>query len=61
MIVFFLLLVIAAMALGILGVVVKGLFTCCSLALACSLSPSSWAPFGCGGEAREGVPPGNFL
>jgi len=41
MIVFFLLLVIAAMALGILGVVVKACFTCCSPALACSSSPSS--------------------
>jgi hypothetical protein len=41
MLVFFLLLVIVAMALGILGLVVKGLFTCCSPALACSSSPSS--------------------
>lgn len=41
MLVFFLLLVIVAMALGILGIVVKGLLYLLFTALACFSSPSS--------------------
>jgi hypothetical protein len=55
MIVLFLLLVIAAMALGVLGIVVHGLLYLLLPASACSSSPFSSAPCGCDGEPPKDI------
>lgn len=58
MIAFFLLLVIVAMVLGIVGVAAKACSTCCSSALLSSSALLPWPPCGCGGPGS--AQRGNF-
>ena len=59
MLVFFLLLVIVAMALGILGILVKGLLYLLFTGIGVLLLAFVLGPCGCGGGPREGATPGN--